>query len=316
MSKTLYFICKWAPTPVAWLSIKPYKNGVEIGTVKWRGKPFLVNIIADKEDDLEISTEKERYPAEVYALLKSNLQKQIRRQSILAVGTAARMWELSKFELLRRLVVITAEDVELNIETAIITWLMTARTKGLLLNNKHRDWVLGYVAKLVKYPVCRRLELDKEYSDLEMLEPLEILDGEHYQREQLAAIFFRIAYGGLKCDLPMISHCLDWLIITESSLPKLNVQVWQKPIPKLLINRAAIDHHIWSGLVEEIQKLHSNYSSDTIASAIWNCSSGINKRKAISIDHNLEYCWKDIKEDFSKLTKGYLSRILNKYGKL
>jgi len=308
----LYFVCVWGSTPQAWLSIKPYPKGTEIGSVKWRGRPLLVKIIA--AEPVKIKQEREEYPPDLYALLKSNLQKQVRRGKILAVATAARMWELGQFELLRRLVVIAAEDVEVSTETAVVTWLMSAKSKGLELTTDHRSWVLGYVQSLVEHPVCQRLRLYDEYNPT--LEPLSVLDSFHSQSEQIAGILFRTAYGGLKGDLPMISECLDWLIQTDTRLPTLGAQRWSKPLPKLLINRAAIDHHIWAVLVEKLQELHPEYSLEFISTVIWECSSGYNVREKQPRRPEWSECWSEIRADFQKLTKQYLSRILDKYAGL
>lgn len=308
---TLYFICLWDETPRAWLSIKPYP-GTDIGSVNWRGQPVTVNIIAG--NPVEINKGKETYPPDLYALLKSNLQKQVRRAKINAVATAARLWELSQFELLRRLVVIAAEDAEVSTETTVICWLMAAKTKGLLLSDAQRNWVLGYVKTLLQHTVCRRLEINIDCNP--ELEPSEVLDSFHSDSEQIAGILFRTAYGGLAGDPPMISRCLDWMIQTDTPLLTFGVKKWTEPLPKLLINRAAIDHHIYPRLVEELEDLHPEYSQEMICTVIWECSSGYNKRKKRPSTAEWRDCWKVIQIDFRELTKKYLTRILKKYNGL
>ena len=305
MVDVLYFTCLWGKTPRAWISIKPYRDGVEIGVVKWRGQPVTVKILSGTPCD--ITTVRETYPPDLYALLKSNLQKQVRRARIRAVATAAGMWGLGQFELLRRLVVITAEDVEVSAETAVIVWLMVAKSKGMVLNSDHRAWVLGYVAALVNFPVCRRLEITKDYNSA--LTPAEVLDSSHFQNEQIAAILFRTAYGGLRSDPPMISRCLDWMIKSKSRFPLFTVERWDQPLPKLLINRAAVDHHIWPSMVKELQDLHPEYSQDFIRTVIWECSSGKNKRKKITPRDAWAECWSVIQPDFKELTLYYVKNI-------
>ena len=311
---TVYFTCLWGPQPRAWLSIKPY-DGTEIGYVKWRGQPVTVKLVSGTP--VTIKKEREQYPPDLYALLKSNLQKQVRRGKVLAVATAARLWDLGQFELLRRLVVIAAEDAEVSTETVVVTWLMAAKSKGLELTDTHRDWVLGYVYSLVKHPVCRRLEMNldrDQYND--ELEPIETLESDHSQAEQITGILFRTAYGGLKGDPPMISRCLDYLLQADTPLITLGVKNWTKPLPKLLINRAAIDHHIWKGLVDELEDLFPEYSQNLICTVIWECSSGYNVRKKQASKKEWRDCWDLIQQEFSRLTKGYLTRILQKHGGL
>ena len=189
MTNIVYFICLWEHAPRAWLSTKPYPNGTEIGSVKWRNQPVTVKIVSGTP--IQTIKEREQYPPDLYALLKSNLQKQVRRGNVLAVATAARLWDLGQFELLRRLVIIAAEDVEVSTETAVITWLMTAKTKGLKLTPDHRQWVLGYVQSLVQHSVCRRLDIKHERDKCDPeLEPMNVLDTNYDQSEQIAGILF------------------------------------------------------------------------------------------------------------------------------
>lgn len=305
----LYFVCKWGDK--SWMSTEPYLNGTEIGEVHWRGQSVIVKIIAGENIEKSIKKGVEKTHPDLYSLLKSNLQKQIRRCKIRAVATANRMWELNQFELLRRLVVITAEDAEVSLETVTINWLMVAKSKGLLLTDKHRLWVLGYVKALVQHPICRRLELTSTYNDA--IAPLDVLNSSHNDRNEITGILFRNAYGGLASDPPMISQCLDWLLETNNPLPILGVKPFKEELPDLLINPAAIDHHIWAGLVREIKRRHPIYKSDFITSVIWKCSSGINYRKNIIPDLK---CWEIIHNDVRELTRDYLATILEKYNGL
>ena len=105
---------------------------------------------------------KESPPAQLYPLLKSNLQKQIRRGEKEAITTASLMLDLDEFELLRRLSIIAAEDVTLSQETSRIVWYMAAVSKRLILCEKDKKFILNYVKSLVEFGKCRRLELGNE----------------------------------------------------------------------------------------------------------------------------------------------------------
>ncbi len=311
--RIVYFVCVWDSFPRAWLSIKPYK-GTELGQVQWRGQPITVKIIAG--DTVEMHRGVEKPPPDLYALLKSNLQKQVRRGKIGAVATANRMWELGQFELLRRLVVIAAEDAEVSTETAVVSWLMAAKSKGLVLTKKHRKWILGYVQAMVESPVCRRLEIRDKWTDhCSDLTLMDILDSFHNNNEQIAGILFRNAYGGLNGDPPMISRCIDWLLQTDTSLPTLQVKPYDGELPKLLINPATIDHHISQDLVYQLTKEHK-VDEDLLCSTIWECSSGVNCRKKQIIDPKYRECWELVHGDFKEYGRRHLLRILKKYNGL
>ena len=316
MTENLYFVCNWKPQPTAWLSIKPYPDAFQVGSVKWRGQPVTVNIVWGEETVPDIQKVPERPPPDLYALLKSNLQKQVRRRKPGAVHTAARLWELGQFELLRRLVIIAAEDVEISAETAVVTWMMAAKSKGFTFDDEHRRWVLGYVQALVKHDTCRRLIIKPERDYLNAaLTPTEVLNSDHSQAEQLAAILFRTAYGGLAGDPPMLARCVDWQL-QGKRLISLHPKPWDGVQGKVLINRAAIDHHIWFGIVAELADLHPDYAEDTICTVIWECSSGINARHLRECKEEWKQCWIAIKDDFAELTKGYLSRLLKRHPEL
>lgn len=313
---TLYFICEWGEVPLARMSEIPCK-GTELGSVKWRNQPITVKIISSTP--VTIKKVREITPPLLYPLLKSNLQKQVRRQSLGAISTAARLWELGPFELLRRLAIIAAEDVEITVETTIITWLMVARSKGIVLTDDHRLWVLGYVHSLVNHDTCRRLEMDVNSGKVEYqsnLDPTPILlNSDHPQVDQIVGILFRTAYGGLKGDPPMLTRCLDWFLVHDESVTDINMTRWKltDKLPKLLINRAAIDFHIWPELVEKLSTIHPHYSTDFIRKTIWECSSCTNKRQKQKCKKEFSTCWKILHKDFSQITKTYLSRILDRY---
>lgn len=301
----LYFTCLWEPYPVAWLSIKPYIKGYKIGSVKWRGEPITVEVFSGEK--VEIDKRSERIPPDLYALLKSNLQKQIRQGKIGAIATANKLWELGQFELLRRLVVIASEDVILSTETAVIVWLMVAKSKGMVLNDTHRQWVLGYVKSLLDNRNKWHREGDAE------LDSVQILDSSHSQSEQLMAIFFRTAYGGLACDSILIKRYVKWFITTNNRLPTLGTVPFIDELPKLCINRAAIDHHVYPQLSSIISKELSDLSPKQIENIIWNCSSSRNYRKPRKVSSEDRKDWKRIKPLFTEFTKEYLSKIIERH---
>jgi len=248
----MYFNCDWGEKPKAWISKTCLKDGFEIGSVKWRKQPITVKIISNLK--MAKTTIKDVYPLDIYALLKSNLQKQIRRCKIGAITTTVKLWELNKFELLRRLSVIVPEDVIISKETSLIVWLMIACSKGIVLTNDHLCWILGYVKCLVEYngltdDILHLQIRSNEASSkglLDNLEPLTVINSDHTDKDYLTGILFRCAYGGLLCDPPMISRCIDWYLQNNIELMEFNVERWIEPLPKLLFNPASIDFHITS----------------------------------------------------------------------
>ena len=250
---------------------------------------------------------KEPAPAQLYPLLKSNLQKQIRRGEKEAITTASMMLDLDEFELLRRLSIIAAEDVILSQETSRIVWYMAAVSKRLILSEKDKKFILNYVNSLVHYPKCRRLEIcnEKRNSSLKMSE---VLKSDCADKHKLAGILFRYYFGGLSGDLPMLSELCDDILHDG----RLEVIMTEEVIslPPLKFSEAAIDFHIYPNLLGLIRQ-DTNIEENVIKSCIWQCSSRINYRYKEESD--LYPIWQKIYPSFLHHTKSYLSKVVKKY---
>jgi hypothetical protein len=252
-------------------------------------------------------TKKETAPAQLYPLLKSNLQKQIRRGEKEAITTASLMMDLDQFELLRRLSIIAAEDVILSQETSRIVWYMAAVSKRLILSEKDKKFILSYVNSLIQYPKCRRLGLRDEIrnSNLKMTE---ILQSNHPEKNKLAGILFRYYFGGLSGDLPMLSELCDDILQGRD----LDIIIKNEVInlSSLKFSEAAIDFHIYPNLLTLI-KQDTNIDENVVKSCIWQCSSRINYRFPEPTDLGL--MWNKIRPSFLHHSKIYLSKIVKKY---
>ena len=252
---------------------------------------------------------KEPPPAQLYPLLKSNLQKQIRRGEKEAITTASLMLDLDEFELLRRLSIIAAEDVILSQETSRIVWYMAAVSKRLILCEKDKKFILNYVNSLVQFGKCRRLEICDEKKLNSNLKMSEVLKSNHPEKHKLAGILFRYYFGGLSGDLPMLSElCDDILRCGELRCVMTKDEVIS--LPALKFCEAAIDFHIYPNLLVLI-KQDTNIEENVIKSCIWQCSSRINYRYKETSD--LNHIWSKIYPSFLHHTKVYLSKIIKKY---
>lgn len=250
-------------------------------------------------------------PAQLYPLLKSNLQKQIRRGEKEAITTASLMLDLDAFELLRRLSIIAAEDVIISQETSRIVWYMAAVSKRLILSEKDKQYILQYVNSLIGYGKCRRLELENG-KEREMrnnkLKMCEILKSSHPKKHKLAGILLRYYFGGLSGDLPMLSELCDDILQGRELISILKNE--NIILPNLKFCEAAIDFHIYPNLLTLI-KQDTNIDENVIKSCIWQCSSRINYRYQEITD--LTHIWNKIRPSFLHHTKVYLSKIIKKY---
>ena len=69
-----------------------------------------------------------------------------------------------------------------------------------------------------------------------------------------------------------------------------------------------MDHHICSAIVTLLVEKYPTYSWETVRSAIWMCSSGINRRavrKRTGGYKEVRNCWTDIEHDFKEMGDPY-----------
>lgn len=317
----------------AYLQNQRQEQGVIVGTVKLRNEDKEVQLIytgktnqqiqkkqTDQQKQNQNKQEKGKQNEKLYSLLKSNLQKQVRRGDPNARVTANMMMDLNEFELYRRLVIIAAEDVELSKETSVISWLMMATSKGFITTPFHKEFVLNYVSSLISHKVCRRLSFEKQDKDLSLQE---ILNSSHEEKKYIAGTYLRNFYGGLDGDGPMLVSICTSYIITNSPLPNFSLSLMNNQIQmkiqnlKLVFNDAAVDFHIYPELITLIYKdlqsksntenIEEKEMKDLIKRCIWECSSRINYR--CKEDSSLFPLWNKIQRSFMYHTKVYLSKV-------
>jgi len=278
------------------LSIKE-EPGYEVGKVNWRNLNIQVSLVSKHPVN---NIKNNNVNSGFYNVLKSNLQKQVRRKDIHAVATCETMLELNPFDTLRRLVIIAAEDVEISKQTSAITWLMAAVSKNYQLTRKDINFILVYVNNLVNHNTT----LYSHTSEQKLTDINEILDSKNPDKEYIAGIFFRTTYGGMSGDMTMINQVCS-LSITRDSLHSFKFGLLIKT--ELEICDAAVDFHVYPGLCDEISQ-DTNISSELVKELIWNCSSKINKRCP---SEPLNPVWEIIRKSFELRSKTYLHKVIN-----
>jgi hypothetical protein len=207
-----------------------------------------------------------RYVAYHTPLLKSNLQKAIRRKERNAALRTA-WWLLCRepTELLRRLPVILCEDTQIEERTFLeLVWLMAATSKGYRLTWADATWVMAAVATAMETTGHWNLDV-----------PGPPLPAGALLRNPLAlALHIRISFGGMKGDqafmgrlrdrviagtLPLWTGAPMWL---EEDIP------WLDPDEDILLE--AVDQHTYPRLGDIIPGLRLD--------AVWFCRSAVNVR--------------------------------------
>lgn len=304
------------------------ENEKHIATINSKNKESVsIKILKENPGPLLLSQNKaQKTGVEFFSVLKSNLQKQVRRKDLSSVSTAFMMMDIDMFELLRRLSVIAFEDSEISEETSVIVWLMCAVSKGFVLNDKWKEFILQYVKCITLHNICFRLEYTRDHTIDNTEENLSISDVCNFDNKNnkvLAGILFRNSFGGLHGDVLMISSIIDYMLKNNiplknfissgtfqmSDVKSLKILTFLRNNPQLKIHEAAIDFHTYPKIVERLHYDFNTFSKEEIKSSIWFCSSGINFRKDIPIDGYYKNIWEVIKSNFYRYGKEYLQRI-------
>ena len=217
-------------------------------------------------------------------LLKSNLQKAIRRgNSNAAVTTALAMLQKDPIQLLRRLPIIYIEDVCLINSFPIIMWLLMADTE-YTMKLKDTDIILQIVYSLTKcskYFDNREGSNATEYSH-EMLQ----------HSDQLLALYYRSMYGGLKGDMQMLKNAIEFYnnephkIIRYTFIDSFHAIIETGTVLEIIPE--AIDFHPFPHILHEICR-DTYIKKQTIKDIIWYAESAYNIRKQYTLQASEEY---------------------------
>lgn len=230
-------------------------------------------------------------------LLKSNLQKAIRRQNTqIAVNSALSLIQKDKTEFLRRLPVIYIEDVCLIDSYPIVIWFMMC-DKEYTLTNLDIYILLNIIHNLC---VVNEFYLTHNGDKNEFKISHEYLQN-HVIADQLLALYYRTEYGGLKGDMIMLRNSIYYYynnptdcLSASYNLEITNILKWDK----YLILNEAVDFHPFPHIIKTLVK-QTGLKYEEIKMCIWFTESGVNYRKPETLEASktyLEsYVWQQIK---------------------
>lgn len=223
------------------------------------------------------------------SLLKSNLQKCIRRQDFeRAARTGLAIFSFNPNELLRRLPVIMIEDcLPYPTGHSRLIWWMCAVSKGYKMSTAEVESLLGIISTMcesVNYEVCQLT--DSEQPKWAELQPA--------QQTFLWTLELRRLYGGMKVDGRMYAfhqqlwthrfqdQTQDWWMFLQKQ-DVYSVEVASVgALTKDDILPEAVDFHVYPWLPRKISEKIKGTHAEKIRMAIWDCRSRINHRKPLT----------------------------------
>lgn len=258
------------------------------------------------------------------SLLKSNLQKAVRRQKVdIALSSTKTLLHIDSVALLRRLPIIILEDVELHHKYfGIIVWLMGAHSKNFALLEKHTTFIYTIVKWMCNHATW---DIPGKMFDLNLKKHLKKKFNIKEQVFNLTcALQVRLNYGGMKGDMHMIRYRIHNLLVKNenavfkcdnynNNYEKILFTTLSQVIPE------AIDFHCFHFMLKALQSKHPQYSTNDIKSAIWYGGSRHNFRNdrkhkenennPIDLQHYLDIYNHHIENDIKTLR----NTILQKY---
>lgn len=269
-----------------------------IGTIKWRHYDtelvvgYSKNMISNNKKYLNKRNKKCIYNINHIPILKSNLQKCIRRGlTDSALKTALTMICIDKNAILRRLPIIMLEDAILDEDFLFLVWLMCAVSKGLELDDNLVEKILNIVNHLASSNIRGYYEKKEDNNDIRKFK-LEELNNE--EKNFLWAMELRRSYGGMKGDMKMINYLVDdWFTKFKNNynLSKSEDVIKIKKIKlatKDDIHLSAIDFHC-TNILGFLLKKYPNMDRDKLKKMMWCNRSSINVKKCIdNLDMNIE----------------------------
>lgn len=298
-------------------------DSIFIGKIKWNYSKNNLLIYLNKTLNKKSYQKNSKYTTNNISLLKSQLQKSIRRMySELSINIAYQMIHLDFNEFIRRLLIITLEDVILNQYYPIVTWMMVAySTKNWNPSYDDVNWLLNYVNYICNLPYR-----DYYYKIDEISTPCN-----HDNKLYNSLIFsmeLRKSYGGMKGDIKFLNWFIkEWNRKFLSNSEEIDILYTNMKIETILHNielikpeymlLEGVDFHNYPKIIELIQSKYNDLTPMIIKKAIWEYSSKINKRTFINKDledvSDIEYndIWIKIKDYKNKLSKKYLINHTN-----
>ena len=217
-------------------------------------------------------------------LLKSNLQKAVRRgNSNAALTSALAMLQKEPIQLLRRLPIIYIEDVCLIDSFPIIMWFLMAHTE-YIMKPKDTDIILQIVYSLTK---C-----SKYFDNREGSKTTEYSHEMQQHSDQLLELYYRSMYGGLKGDMQMLKNAIEFYNNEPHKIVRYSFidSFWQQNVldTVLEIIPEAIDFHPFPHILHEICR-DTYIKKQTIKDIIWYAESAYNIRKHYTLQASEEY---------------------------
>ena len=302
---TCFYLC-WKKNTAEWCNADDHKDAVFRTYVKWPTFKRDILIASDEPSSGTVGGIDSQILKNM-SYLKSHLQKSIRLSNAYrAILTACELIENDMSTFLRRILIIAIEDALPLEGYEVLTWFMSAHSKGYILNTEQIRWCLKYVYDLAKCPHYD--QVNPSAVDITNLR-LQILPLEG--KTLIYSILFRETYGGLKHDMQLCQN-IAVLWAARFHTKSLHLSLLKRVSGYIIYTSrglaprdwylSAIDFHTCPNLIAFIREKYDHYTELELKLTIWHLSSSRTNKKNIGIDYHLRGnelylgIWKEIKK--------------------
>jgi hypothetical protein len=253
------------------------------------------------------------------SLIKSNLQKAIRRklENVALHSTMEMILSGNVLDLLRRLTIISFEDVYINKYYCIIVWYYIAISKNYELTNYDVNFIFSYVKLLCSIGVYYKYTDNDNFINDYKLKDLgnDVI---------CIALYLRLQYGGFNGEKELINKTICHLLkcennICEDDLLISEYQIYENDSDIL---NCSIDFHCFPTMIDKVlfkikyDNSNIELNEDDIRNYIWVYESNVNTRTNINkINKELNFLnddiWKNIIKPKCDIYRYNIMKLLN-----
>lgn len=274
-------------------------------------EPTVLGIVANgNSPEFQNIVEKD----EIVGLLKSNLQKAVRRQlKEIALRTTMELIVTGNaLQLLRRLTIISIEDLQINQYYAIIVWYYLAVMYQYKLTEWDVSFIVSYVSLLCDIDVFFRYDNHEFHMKKHFKEWI-------LKNEICYSLFLRGQYGGFQGELDLMDK-LCYLMVVNKLTPCVN-EMEMIPYPMyttpVVFLSCSIDFHCFQKMPEKmLTKMKIMYpqtelTEKRIKEYIWHFDSHVNARiEHVNLKLNREV-WEKMVRPFCENYRFHIMRMQN-----
>jgi 2OG-Fe(II) oxygenase superfamily len=245
------------------------------------------------------------------SLLKSNIQKAVRRQmsQVASSSTMKMIIERHVLDLLRRLTIISLEDVQITKYYPIILWYYIATNYKYELLDKDVNFIYSYVKH-----ICSVTHNSQHFDKNVIQTNIDI--NNCVNNIMCLSLFLRKEYGGFNGEMHLLNNYIISINNETCYINEDEIIIERYKINDTIeILDCSIDYHCFPKMPQKVLQMldQNNFTEDDIRNLIWTFDSSINVRETnkINTDCDSNYnTWIQVIKPKCDIYRRYIRNII------